>query len=95
MQIDNIVSDVGFARNVITEQDIGIIIPNTYKTIHEMVPSGYLHCSGNEVDDTNLTALSEEWRVKAKKGNKILINMFNAKQMSEQYLILFIALLKG
>lgn len=103
MELPLIVSDIGSARHVIVDNDIGIIIPNPYIDINTVAPDYIIHNFTNRNNLNNIASIcdamidiytnSQNWKQKAKNGKLKIIEKYNSFQMTETYLSTFKSML--
>jgi glycosyltransferase involved in cell wall biosynthesis len=94
-----ILSDVGSARSVIRDGDIGIIIRNPYHDLQSLTPAMVSSRYANDLHLNNLDDLvqametiglnREEWKRRAKVGHKKILDTFNATKMCREYVSCF------
>jgi glycosyltransferase involved in cell wall biosynthesis len=89
-----ILSEIGSAKDVIRNKDIGIIIRNPYKSIYTLTmkekndlfydekPNNTKDLKGAMID---IYKNYKEWKVKSKKGKEKVLNEFNIKSMIKNY----------
>lgn len=94
-----ILSDIGSARNIISGADIGLIVPNPYKSINDMTP---VYTSQRFTNADNLANLPDlctcmvdmydnkvAWQEKAQQGRQKIRDSFNVDIMTDRYSSLF------
>ncbi len=94
-----ILSDVGSARALINNNDIGIIIRNPFPDIQELTPEIIMthYANGSHLDnlDDMLAAMErigqnkDEWKKRAKAGREKIVNHFTAEHMCRGYVSCF------
>jgi O-antigen biosynthesis protein len=94
-----ILSDVGSARSVIEDGDIGIIIRNPYHDLQSLTPAMVSSRYANDLHLDNLDDLvegmatiglnREEWKRRAKVGRKKILDTYNATEMCREYVSCF------
>jgi glycosyltransferase involved in cell wall biosynthesis len=94
-----ILSDVGSARTVIQEEDVGIVIRNPYERLNdvttEMILNRYRDDSHLDNLDDLVAAMErigrnrEEWKRKGLAGREKVMKIFNASQMCRSYAACF------
>jgi len=90
-----ILSDIGSARNVIKDSDIGIIINNPYENVQDLDPASFGEKYTNDKNLNNLSDLcyameniiqnKEVWRRKAAQGRTKIETKFNVEGMATMY----------
>jgi len=98
-----ILSDVGSARDVVKESDIGIVIRNPYEDIRQLTPeiiteryanSGHLDNLSDLVSAMETIAADRAgWKEKAKLARRKIEEQFTAGHMCQQYLECFTELI--
>ena len=93
-----ILSDVGAARDLIENGDIGIIIPNAFSNIDDISYSDIMS-EGKSSFLNNVDALvnamimigkdRQGWRLRARAGRDKIVKGYSAKRMSDDYISCF------
>ncbi|NTW29703.1 MAG: glycosyltransferase family 4 protein [Candidatus Moranbacteria bacterium] len=94
-EIPIIVSDVGGARDLVQDSDVGIVIPNPYQDILEVNPEVFSRKYTNDENLENLEYLSramedmyvnrDQWREFARRGKNKIQEQFNVDSMIRRY----------
>ncbi len=94
-QLPMILSDIGSARDVINDSDIGIIVDNPYNDVSDISPKDVHNFYTNDKNIKNIDSIKNAmvamyrnhttWRKKALQGRKKIKEKYTVENMSKQY----------